>query len=205
MEKFTKLTGVAAPLMRANIDTDALVPSRFLTQTTKTGKSGFGKVLFADWRFEEDGEPKPGFVLNKPEFSEAKILLAAENFGCGSSREHAVWALLGFGIRCVIAPGFGEIFYNSSFVNGLLPVVLEKAEVQGLADALSGDHLTLSVDLEAQEITGADGSAHAFEIGAARRQALLEGLDAIGVTLKREDEIAAFQKADRERRPWIYL
>ena len=205
MEKFTKLTGAAAPLMQPNIDTDAIVPSRFLTRSTKTGKSGFGEVLFADWRFEADGTPKPEFVLNQPEYAEAKILLAAENFGCGSSREHAVWSLLGFGIRCVIAPGFGEIFYNSSFINGLLPVVLEKEKVVALADTVSASGGATTVDLESQRVTGPDGTVYPFEIDAARREALLEGLDAIAVTLKREDEIAAFQDADRQNRPWIYL
>ena len=205
MEKFAKLTGVAAPLMQPNIDTDAILPSRFLTRTTKYGKSGFGEVLFSDWRFEADGTAKPDFVLNRSENAEAKILLAAENFGCGSSREHAVWALLGFGIRCVIAPGFGEIFFNSSFVNGLLPVVLEKDKVVALADAVGAGSRTMTVDLEAQEVTSADGTVFGFEIDAARRESLLEGLDAIGVTLKREPEIAAFQEADRQSRPWIYL
>ncbi len=205
MEKFTRLTGVAAPLMQPNIDTDAIVPSRFLTRTTKTGKSGFGEILFSDWRFDADGTPKPEFVLNRPEYAAAKILLAAENFGCGSSREHAVWALLGFGIRCVIAPGFGEIFFNSSFINGLLPVVLDKEKVLALADSVSAGGGAMTVDLETQQVTGPDGTVHAFEIDAARREALLEGLDAIAVTLKREDEIAAFQDADRQNRPWIYL
>lgn len=205
MDKFTKLTGVAAPLMQPNIDTDAILPSRFLTLTTKSGKTGFGGVLFSDWRFEADGTPKPDFVLNRPEYAEAKILLAAENFGCGSSREQAVWALIGFGIRCVIAPGFGEIFYNSSFLNGLLPVILDKENVVALADAVSASDGTMTVDLEAQSVTGADGTAYPFQVDASRRQALLEGLDAISVTLKREAEIAAFQDADRQSRPWIYL
>ena len=205
MDKFTKITGVAAPLMQPNIDTDAIVPSRFLTRTTKTGKSGFGEVLFSDWRFEADGSPKPDFVLNRPEYAGANILLAAENFGCGSSREHAVWALLGFGIRCVIAPGFGEIFYNSSFVNGLLPVVLDKEKVVALADVVGAGGGAMTVDLETQEVMGPDGTVHAFEIDAARREALLKGLDAIAVTLKREAEITAFQDADRQSRPWIYL
>ncbi len=205
MEKFTKLTGLAAPMMQPNIDTDAIVPSRFLTRTTKSGKSGFGEVLFADWRFEADGTPKPDFVLNRPEYAEAKILLAAENFGCGSSREHAVWALLGFGIRCVMAPGFGEIFFNSSFINGLLPVVLDKEKVVALADSVSASGGAMTVDLKTQQVTGPDGTVYPFAIDAARREALLEGLDAIAVTLKREAEIAAFQDADRQNRPWIYL
>lgn len=205
MDKFTKLTGLAAPLMQPNIDTDAILPSRFLTRTNQYGKSGFGEVLFSDWRFAADGKPKPDFVLNRPEYAGANILLAAENFGCGSSREHAVWALLGFGIRCVIAPGFGEIFYNSSFVNGLLPVVLAKEKVVALADAVDVGGDAMSVDLEAQEVTGPDGKVYAFEIDASRREALLEGLDAIAVTLKREAEITAFQDADRQSRPWIYL
>ena len=205
MDKFTKLTGLAAPLMQPNIDTDAILPSRFLTRTNQYGKSGFGEVLFSDWRFAADGKPKPDFVLNRPEYAGANILLAAENFGCGSSREHAVWALLGFGIRCVIAPGFGEIFYNSSFVNGLLPVVLAKEKVVALADAVDVGGGAMSVDLEAQEVTGPDGKVYSFEIDASRREALLEGLDPIAVTLKREAEITAFQDADRQSRPWIYL
>jgi 3-isopropylmalate/(R)-2-methylmalate dehydratase small subunit len=207
VEKFTRLTGVAVPLMQPNIDTDAITPGRFLTMTMAAGKASFGASLFADWRFDSNDEPKPDFVLNDPAYDGAAILVAGDNFGCGSSREHAVWGLAAYGIRCVIAPSFGEIFYNNCFVNGLLPVSFAGEQVQAIADQLSAGigGRSMTIDLEAQKITRPDGSELAFEIDAARREALLEGLDAIGMTLKLADEIAAFQAEDRERRPWIYL
>ncbi len=207
MKKFTQLTGTAVPLMQPNIDTDAITPGRFLTMTMSAGKASFGASLFADWRFDADGAPKPAFVLNDPAYEGAVILVAGNNFGCGSSREHAVWALAAYGIRCVIAPSFGEIFYNNCFVNGLLPVVLGAEHVQAIADQLSDGvgGRSITVDLDAQTIAAPDGSEVAFAIDAARREALLEGLDAIGMTLKLSDEIVAFQTADRLRRPWIYL
>lgn len=207
MKKFVKMTGVAAPILRANVDTDALLPGRFLTKAEEIGKSGFGAYLFADWRRGPDGGEDPDFVLNQPLYRKATILLGGDNFGCGSSREHAVWALAGFGIRCVMAPGFGEIFFNNCFKNFVLPIVLEPQIVDGLAAQVSrdGGGGELTVDLEACTVSGPDGAPHAFTIDASRRAALLEGLDDIGVTLRREDEIAAFQAADRARRPWIYL
>lgn len=207
VEKFTRLTGVAVPLMQPNIDTDAITPGRFLTMTMAAGKASFGASLFADWRFDSNDEPKPDFVLNDPAYDGAAILVAGDNFGCGSSREHAVWGLAAYGIRCVIAPSFGEIFYNNCFVNGLLPVSFAGEQVQAIADQLSAGTggRSMTIDLEAQKITRPDGSELAFEIDATRREALLEGLDAIGMTLKLADEIAAFQAEDRERRPWIYL
>lgn len=193
--------------MQPNIDTDAITPGRFLTMTMAAGKASFGASLFADWRFDSNDEPKPDFVLNDPAYDGAAILVAGDNFGCGSSREHAVWGLAAYGIRCVIAPSFGEIFYNNCFVNGLLPVSFAGEQVQAIADQLSAGTggRSMTIDLEAQKITRPDGSELAFEIDAARREALLEGLDAIGMTLKLADEIAAFQAEDRERRPWIYL
>ena len=193
--------------MQPNIDTDAITPGRFLTMTMAAGKASFGASLFADWRFDSNDEPKPDFVLNDPAYDGAAILVAGDNFGCGLSREHAVWGLAAYGIRCVIAPSFGEIFYNNCFVNGLLPVSLAGEQVQAIADQLSAGTggRSMTIDLEAQTIIRPDGSELAFEIDAARREALLEGLDAIGMTLKLADEIAAFQAEDRERRPWIYL
>ena len=207
MEKFTSLTGTAVPLMQPNIDTDAITPGRFLTMTMAAGKASFGAALFADWRFDADGVPKPDFVLNDPAYDGAVILVAGDNFGCGSSREHAVWALGAYGIRCVIAPSFGEIFYNNCFVNGLLPVVLDAERVQGIASQLSSGAggRAMTVDLMALTVTPPDGFEVPFAVDAGRREALLEGLDAIGMTLKLSDEIAAFQAADRVKRPWIYL
>lgn len=204
-EKFTSLTGTAAPLLRANIDTDALCPSRFLTRINETGKDGFGGFLFGDWRYEKDEKtPKGDFVLNQPAFKDAKILLARDNFGCGSSREHAVWALKGFGIRCVIAPSFGEIFFNNCFKNLVLPLELAEDKIEAIAAQLeNGGEVT--VDLPAQTVTAPDGTSYAFEIDAARKEKLLKGLDDIGITLERWDEIKAWQDADRAKRPWNYL
>jgi len=204
-EKFTTLTGVAAPLLRANIDTDALCPSRFLTRINETGKDGFGGFLFGDWRYEKDEKtPKPDFVLNQPQYKDAKILLARDNFGCGSSREHAVWGLKGYGIRCVIAPSFGEIFYNNCFKNLVLPLVLAEDKVEAIAAQLD-DGGEVTVDLEAQTVTAPDGTSYAFDIDPARKEKLLKGLDDIGITLERWDEIKAWQDADRAKRPWNYL
>ena len=205
MEKFTKVSGTAISLMRANIDTDAILPSRYLTRTTVTGKSGFGPYLFADWRYESDGKDKADFVLNRPENRDAKILLAADNFGCGSSREHAVWALVGYGIRCVIAPSFGEIFYTNSFNNGLLPLQLPLAQIESLAAQLEKGNRQMTVDLQAQTLTAPDGSVTKLTVDPARRDALLNGLDAIGLTMQTWDQISAWQAKDKARRPWSYL
>jgi 3-isopropylmalate/(R)-2-methylmalate dehydratase small subunit len=205
-DKFTTLEGTAAPLLRANIDTDAILPSRFLTRINETGKDGFGGFLFGDWRFEKDEKtPKPDFVLNQPIYKDAKIMLARDNFGCGSSREHAVWALKGYGIRCVIAPSFGEIFFNNCFKNMVLPVVLAEDAVEAIAVQVEAGQRTVSVDLEAQTVAAPDGTAYHFDIDAARKNALLKGLDAIGVTLQGWDRIKAWQDADRVKRPWNYL
>ena len=205
-DKFTTLEGTAAPLLRANIDTDAILPSRFLTRINETGKDGFGGFLFGDWRFEKDEKtPKPDFVLNQPIYKDAKIMLARDNFGCGSSREHAVWALKGYCIRCVIAPSFGEIFFNNCFKNMVLPVVLAEDAVEAIAVQVEAGQRTVSVDLEAQTVAAPDGTAYHFDIDAARKNALLKGLDAIGVTLQGWDRIKAWQDADRVKRPWNYL
>ena len=205
-DKFTTLEGTAAPLLRANIDTDAILPSRFLTRINETGKDGFGGFLFGDWRFDKDEKtPKPDFVLNQPIYKDAKIMLARDNFGCGSSREHAVWALKGYGIRCVIAPSFGEIFFNNCFKNMVLPVVLAEDAVEAIAVQVEAGQRTVSVDLEAQTVAAPDGTAYHFDIDAARKNALLKGLDAIGVTLQGWDRIKAWQDADRVKRPWNYM
>ena len=193
-------------MLRANIDTDAILPSRFLTRINETGKDGFGGFLFGDWRFEKDEKtPKPDFVLNQPIYQDAKIMLARDNFGCGSSREHAVWALKGYGIRCVIAPSFGEIFFNNCFKNMVLPVVLAEDAVEAIAVQVEAGQRTVSVDLEAQTVASPDGTAYHFDIDAARKNALLKGLYAIGVTLQGWDRIKAWQDADRVKRPWNYL
>ncbi|MBM3505052.1 MAG: 3-isopropylmalate dehydratase small subunit [Alphaproteobacteria bacterium] len=207
MDNFDVLTGKAAPLMRANIDTDAILPSRYLTRSSSQGKAGFGQFLFADWRFDDAGKPRPDFVLNRPEYKGAQILLAGENMGCGSSREHAPWALKGFGIRCVIAPSFGEIFFNNCFKNFVLPIALDAATVGKLAaqvEAGTGNR-TMTVDLRQKTITAPDGSAIGFTIDEQRRQALLKGLDPIGETLLMWDEITAWRTKDQAKRPWAYL
>ena len=201
METFTTLTGIAAPLPLTNVDTDMIIPKQFLKTIRR---SGLGKALFHEMRFNEDGSENPDFVLNREPYRNAQILIAGENFGCGSSREHAPWALLDFGIRCIIAPSFADIFYNNCFQNGILPVKLPQSEVDKLmADAERGANATISVDLEKQEISGPDGGVIPFEIDPFRKLCLLEGLDDIGLTLKREETIAAFEKDYAERFPWL--
>ncbi len=206
MQAFTRLTAVAAPLYRANIDTDIIIPSR---EIRGVGKQGLAEGLFAGWRYREIGgrEPDPAFVLNRPEFHGAKILLAGENFGCGSSREHAVWALAEYGIRAIIAPSFAPIFENNCIRNGVLPARLPAAAVESLITGLDdGRHRRqLTVDLEACEVHGKDGSTHAFSIDEEARQMLLAGADAIDLTLLQRDEIEAFLVRDRQLRPWVYL
>ena len=183
MEKFTKLTGTAAPLPMINVDTDQIIPKQFLRTIKRTGLS---EGLFYDLRFDEAGQPKPGFVLDQPAYKDTKILVAGENFGCGSSREHAPWAILDAGIRCVIAPSFGDIFYNNCFKNGILPIQLPKEQVDLLMDdAERGANAVVSIDLEKQEITGPDGGTIHFEIDAFRKHCLLNGLDEIGQTLNK--------------------
>jgi len=202
MEKFTTLRGVAAPLPMINVDTDAIIPKQFLKTLTRTG---LGKHLFTDMRYNDDGSEKPGFVLNRPPYRETSILVAGENFGCGSSREHAPWSLLDFGIRCVIAPSYADIFFNNCFKNGILPIVLPQAEVDKLmADAEKGANAMLTVDLEAQEITRPDGETIAFEVEPFRKHCLLNGLDDIGLTLQKADAIDAYEARQRTTAPWLY-
>lgn len=201
MEKFNKLTGVAAPMPMINIDTDMIIPKQFLKTIKRTG---LGKNLFDEMRYTIEGDEIEDFVLNKPAYREARILVAGENFGCGSSREHAPWALLDFGIRCVISTSFADIFYNNCFKNGILPIVLPQEDVDKLMDdAERGANATVSVDLEAQEITGPDGGLIKFHIDPFRKHLLLEGLDDIGLTLKKDEKIAAHEKKRAAEQPWL--
>ena len=200
MDKFVKLTGVAAPLPVVNIDTDMIIPKDYLKTIKRTG---LGKGLFAEARYNEDGSLNETFVLNKPAYQNATILVAGDNFGCGSSREHAPWALLDFGIRCVISTSFADIFYNNCFKNGILPIVVSQEDLDKLMDDASrGSNAILTVDLEAQEITGPDGGRIGFEIDAFRRHCLLNGLDDIGLTLEKATSIDTFEKQAATSRPW---
>jgi 3-isopropylmalate/(R)-2-methylmalate dehydratase small subunit len=201
MEKFTTLTGVAAPLPMINVDTDRIIPKQFLKTIERTG---LGKYLFFDLRYDEQGKERPDFVLNKPAYRKAEILIAGDNFGCGSSREHAPWALLDFGIRCVISTSFADIFYNNCFKNGILPIKVTPRELELLMDDASrGANATLTIDLEKQEIRGPDGGVIKFEIDAFRKHCLLNGLDDIGLTMQKESAITAFEKKAAEARPWL--
>src|SRR5438270_1180519 len=200
MEPFTKLEGVAAPLNMINVDTDMIIPKQYLKTIHRTG---LGKALFDEMRYNIDGSEKPDFVLNQPAYRSARILVAGENFGCGSSREHAPWALLDFGIRCVIASSFADIFYNNCFKNGILPIKLPQQIVDQLMDdAKKGANAIVSIDLEKQEIAGPDGGRIHFEIDAFRKHCLLNGLDDIGLTLEKAASIDAFESSDRHARPW---
>ena len=202
MQKFTTLRGVAAPLPMINIDTDMIIPKQFLKTIKRTG---LGKNLFDELRYEMDGREKPEFVLNKPAYRKAQILVTGENFGCGSSREHAPWALLDFGIRCVISTSFGDIFYNNCFKNGILPIKLAQSEVDLLMDdAKRGANAVVAIDLEKQEITGPDGGRLHFDIDPFRKHCLLTGLDDIGLTLERAPSIDSFETRDRQARPWMW-
>ncbi len=201
MEKFTSLTGIAAPLEIVNVDTDMIIPKQYLKTIKRTG---LGQGLFAELRYSEDGSENPDFVLNKPAYRNAKILVALDNFGCGSSREHAPWELLDFGIRCVIATSFADIFYNNCFKNGILPVKVSPSDLAKLLDdAKRGANATLSIDLAAQEIRGPDGGVITFEIDPFRKHCLLHGLDDIGLTLQKAASIAAFEAKASAERPWI--
>ncbi len=201
MDKFTTLTGIAAPMPLINVDTDMIIPKQFLKTIQR---SGLGKNLFDEMRYDAQGVEIPDFVLNKPAYRKAQILVGAENFGCGSSREHAPWALLDFGIRCVIAPSFADIFYNNCFKNGILPIVLPQDQVDLLMDdAENGANAMLSVDLENQTITRPDGSTIAFEIDAFRKHCLLNGLDDIGLTLEKSAAIERFETQAAQARPWV--
>jgi 3-isopropylmalate/(R)-2-methylmalate dehydratase small subunit len=201
MDKFTTLTGVAAPLPLRNIDTDMIIPKQFLKTIKRTG---LGKSLFYEMRYDEQGKEVADFVLNQPAYRKATILVTGENFGCGSSREHAPWSLLDFGIRCIIAPDFADIFYNNCFQNGILPIKLPQAEVDKLMDdAQRGANATLTVDLESQEIRGPDGGVIKFEIDPFRKHCLLNGLDAIGLTLEKKQSIEKFEESAAAARPWL--
>ncbi|MEJ0097622.1 MAG: 3-isopropylmalate dehydratase small subunit [Bauldia sp.] len=201
MEKFTTLTAVAAPLNMINVDTDMIIPKDYLKTIHRTG---LGKGLFAELRYNDDGSPNPDFVLNKPAYKAAKIIVAGDNFGCGSSREHAPWALLDYGIRSVISTEFGDIFYNNAFKNGILPIKVSKEDLEKLMDdAERGSNATLSIDLEAQEIHGPDGGVVHFDIDPFKKHCLLNGLDEVGLTLTKADHIAAFEKETALARPWI--
>ena len=201
MEKFTTLTGVAAPLAISNVDTDMIIPKQYLKTIKRTG---LGKGLFSEMRYKDDGSENPDFVLNKPAYRQAKILVAEDNFGCGSSREHAPWALLDFGIRCVISTSFADIFYNNCFKNGILPIVVSPEDLGKLMDDASrGSNATLTVDLEAQEIRGPDGGVIHFDIDPFRKHCLLNGLDDIGLTMKKADKINAFEKKEHAEQPWL--
>ncbi len=201
MEKFDKLSGVAAPMPLVNIDTDMIIPKQFL-KTIK--RSGLGVNLFDEMRYNDDGSEKPDFVLNKPAYRNAQIIVAGENFGCGSSREHAPWALLDFGIRCVISTSFADIFYNNCFKNGILPIVLPAEQVAVLMeDAEKGQNARISIDLESQQITAADGEVFHFEIDAFKKHCLMNGLDDIGLTLGKVKSIDAFEAKAATARPWV--
>ena len=200
MQKFDQLTGVAAPLPMMNVDTDMIIPKQFLKTIKRTG---LGKNLFDEMRYTTDGKEIPDFVLNKPQYRQAKILVAGANFGCGSSREHAPWALMDFGIRCVISTSFGDIFYNNCFKNGVLPIQVSPEDLEKLFDdAERGANATLSIDLEKQEIRGPDGGVVKFEIDAHRKHCLLNGLDDIGLTMVKEKKINDFESSAKAARPW---
>ena len=200
MEKFDKLSGVAAPLPIINIDTDMIIPKDYLKTIKRTG---LGEGLFAEMRFNEDGSTKEEFVLNHPAYNGAKILVAGDNFGCGSSREHAPWALLDFGIRCIISTSFADIFYNNCFKNGVLPIVVSPEELDKLMDDASrGANAVISVDLEAQEIKGPDGGTISFDIDPHRKHCMINGLDDIGLTLEKAASIDTYEAKASISRPW---
>jgi 3-isopropylmalate dehydratase small subunit len=200
MRAFTRLDGRAAPLPIANLDTDQIIPKQFLKTVER---EGLGKGLFFDLRFDGDGREKPDFVLNQPGFKNAHMLIAGENFGCGSSREHAPWALLDFGITCVIAPSFADIFYENCFQNGVLPVVLPDEQVRRLtAEAKGGNHV-FSVDLQAQTVTAPSGEIFQFDIDPGRKEKMLKGLDAVGETLEHAGEIGVFEQRRKLAQPWL--
>ncbi len=200
MQKFTTLAGIAAHLPMINVDTDMIIPKQYLKTIKRTG---LGKGLFAELRYDEKGNSLPAFVLHKPPYDKAVTLITGENFGCGSSREHAPWALLDFGIRCIIAPSFADIFYNNCFKNGILPITLPQAEIDKLIDdAARAANATLTIDLPAQEIRGPDGGAIKFDIDPFRKRCLMQGLDDIGLTLEKADAIETFEARSKLERPW---
>ncbi len=200
MRSFTVHTGFVVPLDRSNVDTDQIIPKQFLKRIEKTG---FGEFLFNEWRRSTNGGSESDFVLNQPRYAGASVLVGGKNFGCGSSREHAPWALAEYGFRAIIAPSFADIFYNNCFKNGILPIKVAQAELDKLFDdAARGANATLTIDLEAQEIRGPDGGVVKFDIDPFRKHCLLNGLDDIGLTLQKADKIDAFEKAAGQSRPW---
>ena len=202
MDKFTKVTGIAAPLPMINVDTDKIIPARWLKTIKRTGLGG---ALFEAIRYDKDGNEEPDFVLNKPPYRKAEILVTGTNFGCGSSREHAVWALMGFGIRCVMAPEFADIFYSNAFKNGVLLIKLPQERIDDLmADAEQGENARITVDLEAQEITRPDGEVITFDIDPFRKHCLLNGLDDIALTMEKAEAIEGFEDTQRQSLPWLY-
>ena len=200
MTPFTHLDGRAAPLAMANIDTDQIIPKQFLKTIER---EGLAKGLFYDLRFDEQGREKPDFVLNQPAYAGASVLIAGDNFGCGSSREHAPWALLDFGLRCVIAPSFADIFYNNCFENGLLPVALPEDAVKAIMDEAKGGNHMVSVDLETQVVVSPSGRKFSFEIDPGRKEKLLKGLDAVGETLQHAGDIGVYEERRKLARPWL--
>jgi len=203
IEKFVSLKAVAIPLDRGNVDTDAIIPARFLKTVKRTG---LGEGLFHAWRFDGSGKETPDFPLNMAPYRGGRILVTGENFGCGSSREHAVWSLMDYGIRVVIAPSFGDIFYNNGLKNGLLPVRLASGEVRALMGKVQGDPGSeISVDLPAQKVTGPDGTVYGFEVGSFPKECLLKGLDEIALTLEHEREIERYERGGKKRSPWLFL
>ena len=211
MQAFTKLNGLVAPMDRANVDTDAIIPKQFLKSIKRTG---YGPFLFDEWRYEDRGEPemdctnrpkRTEFILNQPRFQGAEILLARENFGCGSSREHAPWAILDYGFTCVIAPSFADIFFNNCFKNGILPIVLDEAVVDQLFKECAAEAgYKLAVDLEAQCVTTPTGQSFTFDVDAFRKHCLLNGLDDIGLTLQDADSITAYEANRKQGAPWLF-
>ena len=201
MQKFTTLEGVAAPIHQINVDTDAIIPKQYLKTIKRTG---LAKGLFSEQRYKDDGSENPDFVLNKPAYRKAQILVAGDNFGCGSSREHAPWALLDYGIRCVISTSFGDIFYNNCFKNGILPIRVSQQDLDKLFDdAERGANATLTIDLPSQEIRGPDGGVVKFEIDAFRKHCMLNGLDDVGLTMVKKDKIGAYEEKAKAARPWM--
>lgn len=201
MEKFQKITGVAAPMPLVNIDTDMIIPKVFLKSIARTG---FGKNLFDEMRFNRDGTEIEDFVLNKPQYRNAEILIAGDNFGCGSSREHAPWAIADFGIKCIISTSFADIFYNNSFKNGILPIIMPQEVMDVLmADAEKGSNARMTIDLEAQIVTTSDGQEFPFDVDAHKKHCLLEGLDDIGLTMAKKASIDTFEASMQQERPWV--
>ena len=201
MQKFTKLSGIAAPMPLVNIDTDMIIPKQFL-KTIK--RSGLGVDLFDEMRYDDDRNEIADFVLNKPQYRDAQIIVAGDNFGCGSSREHAPWAIADFGITCVIAPSYADIFYNNCFKNGILPIALPQEQIDVLMkDAENGANARLTVDLEAQTVTKSDGQVFSFEVDPFKKHCLMEGLDDIGLTMAKADSIDSFEAIASQARPWV--